>query len=150
MSETKTVIEPRGKTMTVFGGFWKERHNLALASVVEATTKPGLTHDNSVVDKLTLVTSPHTHSWMISPAFSVWVEEGFEYLQALDTLLAEALIVKHLGTAAIVGIWKERLHYFAFGLLESIHSTAQSYQDSADIMDGNLARKAGRPKRVMF
>jgi hypothetical protein len=104
------AIEPIWCSVTVFGRLTQPGHDLALASVVEATAKPGLAHNNSVVDKLALVTAPHSNSRMISPAFGVWVEQSFEDLQALDALLTETPVVKHLGTATIVGIRKECLH----------------------------------------
>lgn len=44
------AVKPPRSCMTVFGRLTQPRHDLALASVVEATAKPGLTHDNSVVD----------------------------------------------------------------------------------------------------
>lgn len=109
MTEANELTEVAGKPvwggMTVFRSLCEERHNLALASIVEATAKPGLTHNNSVVDEFPLVASPHLDSWVINPAFGVGVEQGVEDLQALDTLLAKAPIIEHLGTAAIVWVW---------------------------------------------
>lgn len=82
---------------------------LHIHSIFESTLTPLIDAVIHIVTQAILVATPHASSWMIDPTLGL-AGEGVKDLEALDTLLAKALVIKAFDAFAEAWVWEEGLN----------------------------------------
>ena len=103
MAAAELVVQPRRfRVRGPVGIRVDELGNLVEAGVVEATGAPLKANLERVFHKALNMPAPHFYGRVVLPPVSR-VMERLQYLEAFDPLLAEPLVVKHLGRLHVVG-----------------------------------------------